>query len=433
MKPSRIGATATAIAALSLLLAACSTTGRPTDAGTVANIPNYVGGGVAPAPLGYSAKASSVVQVSIGETDATHMYIHMSAPFAPEGKVSFVVTNEGTKKHEFVVLATDTPAGAFPIVSFEGEANRIDEDASGVTNVGETGDMEPGTSMVLTIDLKAGHYAIVCNLVGHYAMGMHQDFFATPADSTPVAVTLAETDTTHMTISLAQAFAPEGKVSFVVTNTGAKKHEFVVLQSDTPAADFPIVSFEGEANRIDEDAKGVVNVGETGDMEPGTSQMLTIDMKPGHYAVVCNLPGHYAMGMHQDFNVTPPSTTPPVMVTLSEADPTHMTITLSQPWAPTGPVNFIVTNEGAKKHEFVVLRTDTPAGAFPIVSFEGEANRIDEDAKGVTNVGETGDMEPGASMALSIDMAEGHYAAVCNLVGHYAMGMHQDFLITAAA
>jgi uncharacterized cupredoxin-like copper-binding protein len=28
-------------------------------------------------------------------------------------------------------------------------------------------------------------------------------------------------------------------------------------------------------------------------------------MAPGHYAIVCNLNGHYAAGMHQDFWVTP--------------------------------------------------------------------------------------------------------------------------------
>jgi uncharacterized cupredoxin-like copper-binding protein len=33
--------------------------------------------------------------------------------------------------------------------------------------------------------------------------------------------------------------------------------------------------------------------------------MLTIDMAEGHYAIVCNLNGHYASGMHQDFWVTP--------------------------------------------------------------------------------------------------------------------------------
>ncbi|MGZ4189647.1 MAG: plastocyanin/azurin family copper-binding protein [Actinomycetota bacterium] len=38
-------------------------------------------------------------------------------------------------------------------------------------------------------------------------------------------------------------------------------------------------------------------------MEAGTSKTLTITLKPGHYALVCNLPGHYRMGMHQDFVV----------------------------------------------------------------------------------------------------------------------------------
>jgi uncharacterized cupredoxin-like copper-binding protein len=165
--------------------------------------------------------------------------------------------------------------------------------------------MEPGTSKLLTIDLSSGHYAVVCNLPGHYAGGMHQDFWVTPKGSTPVTVALGETDPTHMYIHLSQTTVPEGKVSFVVTNESTTEtHEFVVLSTKTPAADFPIVSFEGEANRIDEDAPGVTNVGETGDMEPGTSKLLTIDLSSGHYAVVCNLPGHYAGGMHQDFWVT---------------------------------------------------------------------------------------------------------------------------------
>lgn len=47
--------------------------------------------------------------------------------------------------------------------------------------MGETGDpaMERGTSLMLTIEMAAGHYARVCNPQGHYAMGMHQDFWVT--------------------------------------------------------------------------------------------------------------------------------------------------------------------------------------------------------------------------------------------------------------
>jgi uncharacterized cupredoxin-like copper-binding protein len=301
-----------AAAIVGLLLAACSSAGPGGASNTVVFIPDYQPGGgtVAAAPQGY-APAEQPIVVGLGETDATHMFIDLSQPYASQGKVSFIVTNGGTQTHEFVVLRTDSPAASFPIVSFEGEANRIDEDAKGVTNVGETGDMEPGATMSLSLDLAPGHYAVVCNLPGHYAMGMRQDFNVVPAGSTPIVVGLGETDATHMFIDLSQPYAPEGKVSFIITNTGANEHEFVVLQTDTPAADFPISSFEGEANRFNEDAKGLTNVGETGDpaMAPGTSLMLTIDMSAGHYAVVCNLPGHYAMGMRQDFWITPVAAT----------------------------------------------------------------------------------------------------------------------------
>jgi uncharacterized cupredoxin-like copper-binding protein len=170
----------TLVAATAMLMTACQNAGTASDANTVAMIPNYQGGGqVQPQPQGYT-KPTDVITVALGESDPNTMYIHMSAPMAPEGPVSFIVTNEGTETHEFVVLQTDTPAADFPIVSFEGEKDRIDEDAKGVTNVGETGDMDVGTTMMMTLDLKDGHYAVVCNLPGHYRKGMHQDFWVVP-------------------------------------------------------------------------------------------------------------------------------------------------------------------------------------------------------------------------------------------------------------
>ncbi len=101
-----------------------------------------------------------------------------TATTIPAGSVTFTVTNDGTIPHEFVVMQTDTPAGDFPIESFEGEPDRFDEDTAG-TNVGETGDMEASTTKTLTLDLAAGHYAFVCNLPTHYGQGMHTDFTVT--------------------------------------------------------------------------------------------------------------------------------------------------------------------------------------------------------------------------------------------------------------
>jgi uncharacterized cupredoxin-like copper-binding protein len=290
-----------------LSASACTSGGGGGASGTVAPIPGYSPGAASavPAVAAVSGKAPVVVDASLSEPDATHMAISLSQSVVPEGNVNFLVSNDGAKLHEFVVLSTKTAADALPIVSFEGQANRINEDATGVTNVGETGNVPAGTKKLLTINMPVGHYAIVCNLPGHYKMGMHEDFWVVPKGSTTVDASLSETDATHMTIDLSQQTAAKGPVNFLVTNDGAKKHEFVVLQSKTAADSFPIVTFEGQANRIDEAATGVTNVGETGDMEPGMTKLLTIDLGVGHYAIVCNLPGHYKMGMHQDFWAVP--------------------------------------------------------------------------------------------------------------------------------
>ena len=94
-----------------------------------------------------------------------------------------------------------------------------------------------------------------------------------------------------------------GSVTFSVTNNGTIPHEFVVLKTDTSAAEIPLGKFEGEPDRINEDTAGT-NVGETGDMDAGATQTLTVQLAPGHYVFLCNLPDHYAQGMHVDVTVS---------------------------------------------------------------------------------------------------------------------------------
>ena len=178
-----------------VLLVACSAH-PPEVAGTVVFIPGYQGGKVAAsAPVEGYPSPIPVVTATLSDTSSTTMSIELSQPYAPAGKVSFLITNAGTMDHEMVVLKTDQSAGSFDTTTgFEGEPNRFDEDAKGLTNVGETGDpaMKPGTQKMLTIDMATGHYAIVCNLSGHYAAGMHQDFWVTPKGSTPVTALAIE-------------------------------------------------------------------------------------------------------------------------------------------------------------------------------------------------------------------------------------------------
>ena len=87
--------------------------------------------------------------------------------------------------------------------------------------------------------------------------------------------------------------APKGKVRFVVTNIGRNEHEFVVLKTNKPAGSLL------KGNEADESG----NVGEIGSVKPGTAKTLNLTLKPGHYALICNLPGHYKTGQFADFYV----------------------------------------------------------------------------------------------------------------------------------
>jgi uncharacterized cupredoxin-like copper-binding protein len=101
-----------------------------------------------------------------------------------------------------------------------------------------------------------------------------------------------------------------------------------------------------------------------------------------------------------------------------------------------GSVTFDVENTGPEDiHEFVVVRTDMPAGELPT----GEDGAFDEEADGVEVVGEIEDIEVGATASLTLDLEPGSYVLLCNLVeeedgeleSHYQMGMWIGFEVTA--
>jgi uncharacterized cupredoxin-like copper-binding protein len=87
-------------------------------------------------------------------------------------------------------------------------------------------------------------------------------------------------------------------VTFKVENDGKIKHEFVVVQTDLGFSQLPVTS-SGEAN--ENELKGM---GEVEDIGAGKSGDLKLNLPSGHYMLICNLPGHFAGGMHADFTVT---------------------------------------------------------------------------------------------------------------------------------
>ena len=111
---------------------------------------------------------------------------------------------------------------------------------------------------------------------------------AAPSASTKVNVVLNE-----MNVMVTPGEAKAGDVTFDVKNEGAANHNMVVIKTDKMAADL------GQGAQASEAGK----VGGVAELMAGQSKKLTLKLAAGHYVLICNVPGHYAAGMYQDFNV----------------------------------------------------------------------------------------------------------------------------------
>ena len=103
------------------------------------------------------------------------------------GDITFNLTNNGDKEHEFIVRKTDLKSDSLPLIDSGADAGRIDEESSklsGVGNPSEVAVVPPGsTGLSLRLTLEPGHYVLFCNLkvedLLHYQKGMHVDFTVT--------------------------------------------------------------------------------------------------------------------------------------------------------------------------------------------------------------------------------------------------------------
>lgn len=85
-----------------------------------------------------------------------------------------------------------------------------------------------------------------------------------------------------------------GQLKILVRNVGSSAHDFKIIRSDLPSGQLP-----QEGGKAKEDGK----VGETGELNPGGRQTVTVDLKPGKYIFICNVAGHYGLGMHASVTV----------------------------------------------------------------------------------------------------------------------------------
>ncbi len=108
--------------------------------------------------------------------------ITLSSTNLKAGTITFNVTNDGTKNHEFIVRKTDLKADALP-TSSEGTIVEDNPQLSTVGDPSEIPDFAPGLTKSLTLTLQPGNYVIFCNLhvetLLHYEKGMRIGFTVT--------------------------------------------------------------------------------------------------------------------------------------------------------------------------------------------------------------------------------------------------------------
>ena len=92
------------------------------------------------------------------------------------------------------------------------------------------------------------------------------------------------------------AAAKAGKVELKVTNSGATPHELVVFKTDVAPDKLD------QAAGIADEAKYKPLV-RSKQLNGTESQALEVELTPGKYVLVCNVSGHYGLGMRAPFTV----------------------------------------------------------------------------------------------------------------------------------
>lgn len=78
------------------------------------------------------------------------------------GNVTLTVKNTGSSAHDLTIIKTDK------------EPDKLATDGSVVTEpkLFETQAINPGQTTTATVSLAAGNYVFICNVAGHYPLGM---------------------------------------------------------------------------------------------------------------------------------------------------------------------------------------------------------------------------------------------------------------------
>ncbi len=138
----------------------------------------------------------------------------------------------------------------------------------------------------------------VCGIVGSLFVVGLAACGADPSDAGGGTSNTVRGFVAEWSVSVDAGSAMAGEVNFTIANEGSIGHEFLVVKTDIEVGKIPL-----DGDHFPEPAEGLEVIDEIGEFPQGTTESLTLMLEPGKYQLVCNLPGHYAAGMHTGFEV----------------------------------------------------------------------------------------------------------------------------------
>jgi uncharacterized cupredoxin-like copper-binding protein len=244
---------------------------------------------------------------------------------------------------------------------------------------------------------------------------------AQPVVASTDAATTVNATVSDFKVELDQASAVTGKIAFAVSGSGPSTHELVAFKTDLAEDQLPVSATD---KKVDEAASTVKHFSpEAENIAKGGSKKVVLDLPVGKYVFICNIPGHYSLGMHAAFEVLPPATADNnVNATLAD-----FAITLDKASASAGVVAMHVSGKGPSQHELVAFKTDLAPDALPI---DAATSKVDEANPAVEHFSpEAEKIDTGGLKSINLNLPAGKYVFICNVPGHYKLGMHAAFTV----
>jgi len=302
---------------------------------------------------------------------------------------------------------------------------------------------------MLSAPLRSPHVSkLLSPLIGVAAVGLVVGCQVTtpaaaPTTSTSISTTAApsvahsiDIDASDFAFS-APATLPAGLVSVRLTNHGQEPHHAQLLRLNDG------VTFDQFAAALQQEGEGALRLvsgeGGPGTIEPHGSSEVTLDLKPGTYALACFVAGsdgvpHLAKGMLKPIQVTQPTTATPATAPDVKGTFTMKDFTFDMPASlPAGRATYKVINAGPQLHELNIVKLAAGKTVQDVLAWENApAGPPPFEAAGGINA-----FSADGSGYLTLDLQPGTYLAVCNVpdpasgLPHSHLGMLKQFTVTA--